>query len=170
MAWTAPRTWVAAEKPSAATFNTHVRDNLTYLYDIFASQAWTNYTPTWTCLTTGPVLGNGTLTGKYCQIGQTVHFIIELTAGTTTTFGTGNFQFDLPVVEFALRWGFRGMARDNSAPGSFPLLAERTASNLLTVKCDSLTAGSQLRSVTNTVPFTWAVSDSLTIHGEYAAA
>jgi len=28
MAWTAPRTWVAAEAPSAATMNTHIRDNL----------------------------------------------------------------------------------------------------------------------------------------------
>ena len=26
--WTAPRTWVAAEKPSAATMNSHIRDNL----------------------------------------------------------------------------------------------------------------------------------------------
>lgn len=28
MAWTAPRTWVAAEVPSAATMNAHIRDNL----------------------------------------------------------------------------------------------------------------------------------------------
>ena len=28
MAWTAPRTWVAAEKPPASTLNTHIRDNL----------------------------------------------------------------------------------------------------------------------------------------------
>lgn len=26
--WTAPRTWVAGEKPTAATLNTHIRDNL----------------------------------------------------------------------------------------------------------------------------------------------
>ena len=28
MGWTSPRTWVAAEKPSAATMNAHIRDNL----------------------------------------------------------------------------------------------------------------------------------------------
>lgn len=33
MAWTSPRTWTAGEAPTAATFNTHVRDNLNYLYD-----------------------------------------------------------------------------------------------------------------------------------------
>lgn len=28
MGWTTPRTWISAEKPSAATMNTHIRDNL----------------------------------------------------------------------------------------------------------------------------------------------
>lgn len=28
MGWTSPRTWVAGEKPTAATMNTHIRDNL----------------------------------------------------------------------------------------------------------------------------------------------
>lgn len=31
MGWTTPRTWVAGEKPSAATLNTHIRDNLNAL-------------------------------------------------------------------------------------------------------------------------------------------
>lgn len=31
MTWTTPRTWVAGEKPSAATWNTHLRDNLSHL-------------------------------------------------------------------------------------------------------------------------------------------
>ena len=33
MAWTAPRTWLAGEKPTAATFNLEVRDNLLFLKD-----------------------------------------------------------------------------------------------------------------------------------------
>lgn len=32
MAWTNPRTWVTAEAVTAATLNTHVRDNLDFLY------------------------------------------------------------------------------------------------------------------------------------------
>lgn len=31
MAWTTPRTWVAGEKPTAATMNLHIRDNLNFL-------------------------------------------------------------------------------------------------------------------------------------------
>jgi hypothetical protein len=33
MAWTAPRTWVAGETHTAAQHNTHVRDNVLYLYE-----------------------------------------------------------------------------------------------------------------------------------------
>jgi hypothetical protein len=33
MAWTAPRTWVAGEKATAAIMNLHVRDNLKFLGD-----------------------------------------------------------------------------------------------------------------------------------------
>lgn len=32
MAWTTPRTWTVGETPTAAVFNTHVRDNLNFLY------------------------------------------------------------------------------------------------------------------------------------------
>lgn len=32
MAWTTPRTWVAGELVTAALFNTHLRDNLNFLY------------------------------------------------------------------------------------------------------------------------------------------
>lgn len=32
MTWTSPRTWVAAEKPSAATMNLHIRGNFDDLY------------------------------------------------------------------------------------------------------------------------------------------
>lgn len=40
MAWTTPRTWVTSEVPTAAIFNTHVRDNLEALYGTTSS-----YTP-----------------------------------------------------------------------------------------------------------------------------
>lgn len=33
MAWTTPRTWTTGELVTAAILNTHVRDNLAYLYD-----------------------------------------------------------------------------------------------------------------------------------------
>src|SRR5438477_553743 len=36
------------------------------------------YTPTWTAVTTNPVIGNGTLTGRFLQIGDVVFVAIWL--------------------------------------------------------------------------------------------
>lgn len=88
----APRTWVVGEVVTAALLNTEVRDQFNSLFG-----AWTAYTPTWTAATTNPVLGNGTLVGRYMKIGRVVVAHINLTTGSTTTYGSGNYTFSLPV-------------------------------------------------------------------------
>lgn len=40
MAWNAPRTWVTGETPTAAIFNTHVRDNFNQFDSVTASGIW----------------------------------------------------------------------------------------------------------------------------------
>lgn len=59
---------------------------------------WTSYTPDWTAVTTPPALGNGSLTGQYIQVGSLVWVTISLVAGSTTTFGSGQYRFSLPVT------------------------------------------------------------------------
>lgn len=63
-----------------------------------ADTAWVSYTPVWTAATTNPALGNGTLVGRYQRVGRTIHLHINLTAGSTTTFGSGNYSLSLPVA------------------------------------------------------------------------
>lgn len=63
-----------------------------------ASFAWTTYTPSWTSTGTAPVIGNGTLTGAFCQIGKTVFWRLKFIAGSTSTFGTGQWRFSIPVT------------------------------------------------------------------------
>lgn len=62
--------------------------------------AWTTYVPTWTASAGTPVKNNGTLTGRYRQIGKTVDFVVYLLAGSTTTYGTSGayWIFTLPPV------------------------------------------------------------------------
>ena len=60
--------------------------------------AWTAYTPTWTAATTNPTLGNGSIVGRYRQIGKTVTFSVALTIGSTTNIGQGAYGFGLPVA------------------------------------------------------------------------
>ncbi|SED27286.1 hypothetical protein SAMN05216532_4024 [Streptomyces sp. 2231.1] len=89
----APRTWVVGEVVSAATMNQEIRDQFNTFFG-----AWTVYTPTWTASTTNPSLGNGSITGRYMKIGRSVFVHIQLTMGSTTTFGSGNYNFSLPFA------------------------------------------------------------------------
>lgn len=58
---------------------------------------WTPYVPVWTGATTNPVIGNGSLTGRYTEIDGLVDFTAQITAGSTTTFGTGALRINYPV-------------------------------------------------------------------------
>ncbi|MFJ2568185.1 hypothetical protein ACIO02_35570 [Streptomyces sp. NPDC087568] len=87
----APKTWVVGEVVTAALLNQEIRDQFN---SFFAT--WTTYTPTWTSSGTAPNIGNGSVTGRYLKIGRTVFCTINLVAGTTTTFGSGNYTFGLP--------------------------------------------------------------------------
>lgn len=100
-----PRTFVVGEVVSAAIMNQEIRDQFNSMF-----AAWTTYTPTWTSTGTAPALGNGTLTGRYMKIGRTVIVQINLVAGSTTTFGTGNYSFSLPVTA-----GTTGLAETGAA-------------------------------------------------------
>lgn len=67
-----------------------------------AAVAWTGFTTTWTNTLTNPVIGNGSNTGYYSQIGRVVNFRITILCGSTTTYGTGtNYFFTYPVAASA---------------------------------------------------------------------
>jgi hypothetical protein len=89
----APRTWVVGEVVSAAIMNQEIRDQFNSFFG-----AWTTYTPTWSSTGTAPVLGNGTMLGRYMKIGRSIMCEIHMTTGTTTTYGTGNYNWSLPVA------------------------------------------------------------------------
>lgn len=62
------------------------------------NSGWQSYTPTWTAGTTNPSIGNGTLSGRYIQIGKLVYCQFTMRAGSTTTFGSGIWRFSYPVA------------------------------------------------------------------------
>lgn len=113
MAWTSPRTWVAGEKPTAATLNTHIRDNLKAIGD-----PWTSYTPVWTATGSNPTIGNGSITGAYMQAGKLVIGKIKLTLGSTSTVGTLSYRWSLPVAAADISDYTVGSCLYNDASGS----------------------------------------------------
>lgn len=56
--------------------------------------AWSSWIPTWTNVTTG----NGVVVATYIQIGKTVSFKLRFTLGSSSSVGSGNTNFTLPVT------------------------------------------------------------------------
>jgi hypothetical protein len=65
----------------------------------FAIEPWTTYTPTLFGSTTNPVIGNGSITGRYMNVGATIFGEIRIIAGTSGfTRGSGNYSVSLPTA------------------------------------------------------------------------
>lgn len=166
MSWISPRTWVAGEKPSAATLNAHIRDQLNALGD-----AWETSTATWASTGTAPAIGNGSLAVRSRQIGQTVDVDVRITMGSSTTYGTGNYTIGGLPAGVHGRTVLRGFAYDSSAGAYWPI--HMTLSNGGTsgnIRPLPTTAGNQLANVTPSVPFTFADGDLIVIADRYEAA
>lgn len=163
MAWSTPATWVAGI-PTVANFNTRIRDQFNALGD-----AWATYTPAWTASTTNPTLGNGTLNGFYREIGKTIDYRIELTIGSTTTFGSGSYRLSLPTVSksaFAANVVTMGNAGlyDTSATTRYSRTAVYLTTTTIFLHDEAGTAW------TPTVPFTLANTDLVCVSGTYEGA
>lgn len=57
-----------------------------------------DFTPIWAASGTAPSLGNGSISGRLTRRGKRVFIDIELSFGSTTTYGTGVWQFSLPAA------------------------------------------------------------------------
>jgi hypothetical protein len=129
-------------------------------------EAWTTYTPTWTASGTAPVKNNGTITGKYIQIGKTVHYIIYFSAGSTTTYGTGTYAFSLPVTAENDVVSYTGSAYLLDSGTSHYSVVSRITAGASTVVLYN--QSSQQIGATN--PFTFAQNDRIDISGTYQVA
>ena len=128
--------------------------------------AWTSYTPT--LGGTGWAIGNGTITGKYCQIGKMVDVSIQVTFGTTTTVGSVAPTFSRPVAG-------SGALLDASTVELFDFSAATSYAGMSQMGNTAIPAYSTGASgiqtlITTTVPFTWATSDKINLRFRYEAA
>lgn len=159
MAWTAPRTWVTGETVTAALLNTHVRDNLKAIGD-----PWTSYTPTFS----GGIsaIGNATVVAKYLQAGKLVIGEVKVTMGSTTTFAAAGIAITAPAnlaLQPTMAVGPAYMVDTSAGLGYVGVITPSSATAFAIGY--SGTGG-----VTNTQPFTWAVSDILAFSFTYEAA
>jgi hypothetical protein len=139
----------------------------------FSNTAWTVYTPTITADGGGFSLGNGVASGRYKQIGKTVFFHAKFIYGSTTSPGSGHWNFSLPVTAQNPNYNFSASILDDGASWyggigngnytgsttSFAVIIPSTNPSLITWAV-----------VGNGGPFSWGTADNITISGSYEAA
>ena len=128
---------------------------------------WSAYTVTWSSQSNPqPVLGNGTITGNYTTIGKTVFVRVKLNWGTTTSGGTGDWRFTLPVnaaspdgvqlpcsiLDNGINW-YTGIVN-----GTYTGAVDKSS---------VITTSSPSGALTANIPFTWGNLDSLQFNGSY---
>jgi hypothetical protein len=126
---------------------------------------WQDYTVTWGNDGTAPSIGNGTLSAEYRWPNESdlVHVRINLTAGTTTTFGTSLQHFSLPVTAAAA----------DRLVGPVHIFDSGTIRRVACTYVRSTTTVyiiSDSGTVSNLVPWTWATGDQIDIDLWYRPA
>lgn len=158
-----PANWAASEIPTSTKMNTEVKQAFTDL-----QAAWTSWSPTWTSSGTAPAIGNGTLVGTYTRIGKFFTGTISLTWGSTTTAGTGNYLFSLPVTAAGgIHTPFMGQAElfdTSAATYNYYVVALNTSAQIV------LRAPAAGALASATAPYTWATGDGMMIQFQGQAA
>lgn len=150
-----------------AAIQSAVNDLIGYL-----SNVYTVYSPVWTCASgTAPDKGNGTLTGRWTQVGKLVQGSLVLTAGSSTTFGNGGaFLFTLPAAANALLdTNFpvgQAAIHDASAGADYIYSVGINTSTTVALFSPAQPAGT----ANQTVPVTFATTDVIRVSFAYEAA
>lgn len=168
---------ITADDVNAATFrvsaaalaSTHLADSASLIRNTLA---YTDYSGSfaWTASGTAPSLGNATVVARYAQIGKFVHAMVSLTFGSTSTYGTGNYAFSLPVTTTG-GVSAVGEARlyDSSASAAGLAVCDVASGTTINLSFGATYLG------TNTLagqlaPWTWAQNDSINLNLVYTAA
>lgn len=135
--------------------------------------AWTSYTPIWTGSSTNPAIGDGTLNGHYCQIGKHVTTRIALEIGSTTTFGSGYWSFDMPVsaVDYGVTTIGTAYVLDSGAAEFLGFVTH--GGSTVQMRCGRPASATTLTNATlvdKDWPMTWAAGDKLNVQFAYQAS
>lgn len=101
LTYTIPATSVVAASMSAVQYTDSQSNVILQGFNgiNFTGGSWVSYTPVWSNQSgTAPVLGNGTITGRYAIFGKMILLHVEMNAGSSTTFGSAgvNWTFSIP--------------------------------------------------------------------------
>jgi len=127
---------------------------------------WQAYTVSWIASTTNPSIGNGTLVGRYTQIGKTIMGNIFIKMGSTTTFGSGYWRFSLPKISASSNMQYMGHFAILDSGTCFyvgAILINNGVAYFEQVRRD----GDGCGAFSSTSPHVWAVNDELIVAFTY---
>lgn len=129
---------------------------------------WTSYTPVWTGSGTNPVIGNGTISGRYRRVGDADELTVEIRVvmGGSTTYGTGFWIFSLP-------FNASSTSTNNGIGVSYFFdtgTLTRTGGCRFNSSTQLIMDHPTLGVVGATVPHTWASTDVLIVRMTYEPA
>lgn len=138
-----------------------------------SSWSWQSWTPTFTNVT----VGNGTLTGRYSQIGKTVFWEFELIFGSTTSHAAGTSSFTVPITGHAryltqTRKPIGVMTFQDVGTEEYGGQAHFGSSATVATITVYNSAATYIAEVatSNAIPFTWTTGDRMYGSGHYEAA
>lgn len=127
------------------------------------------YAPVWTSTGTQPAIGDGTQAAHYKVRGREVIARARITAGSTSTYGTGTYTWALPFTAATFTGGsFAGVGRVFDSSVTTTYVGYVNIGSAGTVM--NMTTHAATGAVSGTVPVTMATSDQITINAEYAIA
>lgn len=170
--------WLGVKAPQAGEVVTFLREGAGHPVVLGATGqdllSWRSYSPAWTTDGVSPAIGNGTVSGRYVNVGGWVLVEVQLRAGSTTTFGSGVMRFTLPVTAVGNgdAVSIPGHLTDAGA-GYAPLTGlVVTPGSSLVPHYHALVGGvfSALTAVTGTAPITLDTGDTVYLSGTYRTA
>jgi hypothetical protein len=131
--------------------------------------AWTTYTPTLTNIT----IGNGTIVGRYKQVGKKVTVLVYVKWGSTTS-ASGGFVISLPVTGIASYSTYEPRFSSTILDaGSAYYVGTLVLNSATKVDLLAILANGTYTNWTNvnaTTPFTWTTNDMFSYMFTYEAA
>ena len=134
---------------------------------------YTAYTPTMSNFT----LGNGTVSSSYCRVNNFVHYFGKVTLGSTSVVLGGGQALSVPINIDSTQTSFYNVIGsasyyDISAVAGYPGVVNCVGSATTVYLQQQNSAGTYLtaQAVVSTIPFTWAVNDTMNWNVFYKAA
>lgn len=130
------------------------------------------YVPVWSSSGTQPAIGNGTISGRYVQVGKLVHVRGDLALGGTSSGGTGTYFISLPVAANTSGSSQLGAIRilDSSTGNQGTGVLARLISSTTFDMVYPATLHGSSSVVAASAPWAWAPSDSISWNFTYEAA